>query len=109
MSRSRPVPAPDREVDLHGLRPHQALQRLVMELHSARLAGSERLLVITGRGLGNHLQRPILRARVETWLRAEGARFGVQGWVPTSRGGALLVRLRMPSADHRAPGGPRGA
>jgi DNA-nicking Smr family endonuclease len=87
------------EVDLHGLRPEQALHRLEMGLHTARIQGLERLLVITGRGWGNRLQQPVLRRHVEDWLRQRGARFGVQGWEETSRGGALLVELRRVGAD----------
>jgi DNA-nicking Smr family endonuclease len=53
------------------------------------------LLVITGRGWGNLEQKPILRPKVEEWLRGdEGKRLGVVDFETTSRGGALLVRLR---------------
>jgi DNA-nicking Smr family endonuclease len=53
------------------------------------------LLVITGRGFGNRAQLPILRTRVEGWLRgAEGARAGVLAFELHSKGGALLVRVR---------------
>ena len=54
------------------------------------------LLVITGRGFGNLAQEPILRPLVEAWLRgAEGQRAGVASFRLASRGGALLVRLRV--------------
>ena len=90
---------PQRQVDLHGLRPEQALRRLEQELHTARLAGSGTLLVITGRGLGNRLQQPILRERVASWLAEHGRRFGVRAWREASRGGALELDL----AAGRAP------
>jgi DNA-nicking Smr family endonuclease len=81
------------EVDLHGLHPEQAVKRLEMALHTARIQGSERLTVITGRGLGNAKQTPVLRKRVEAWLAAEGGRYGATRWQPISRGGALDVRF----------------
>ena len=78
------------EVDLHGLTPDQALRRLAQELHSARVRGLGRLRVITGRGWGNARQEPILRQRVETWLRSPAAAtFRVQRFERASKGGAL--------------------
>jgi DNA-nicking Smr family endonuclease len=82
------------EVDLHGLRPEAALRRLEQELHAARVRGAPGLVVITGRGLGNLAQEPVLRPRVEAWLRGpDGARFGVRDFRQIHRGGALEVRL----------------
>jgi DNA-nicking Smr family endonuclease len=83
------------EIDLHGLPPSQALRRLGQELHACRLRRVDRALVITGRGWGNRLQKPVLRPLVEDWLRGpDGARLGVVGFELHSQGGALLVRLR---------------
>jgi DNA-nicking Smr family endonuclease len=82
------------EVDLHGRRPDEALRHLARELHAARQRRLRSVLVITGQGLGNALQKPILRGKVEAWLLGEqGRRLGVEGFERTSRGGALLVRL----------------
>jgi DNA-nicking Smr family endonuclease len=81
-------------VDLHGLPPERALRRLAQELHAARMRRVAELLVITGRGLGNRTQQPVLRRRVEEWLRGpEGTRAGVRSFALESRGGALRVRL----------------
>jgi DNA-nicking Smr family endonuclease len=83
------------EIDLHGLNPEQALRRLGRELHACRVRRSPELLVITGAGFGNALHQPILRGRVAAWLDGpDGKRLGVLGHAVTSRGGALLVRLR---------------
>ena len=93
---------PDREdpstkVDLHGLRPEEALRRLSQALHAARVRGVETLTVVTGRGWGNREQKPVLRAKVEAWLSGpEGRRAGVQSHRRTHSGGALEVRLRNP-------------
>jgi len=82
------------EVDLHGKRPEAALRHLGRELHAARQRRLREVLVITGQGLGNPLQKPILRTMVEQWLSGpEGRRLGVQGFERESRGGALRVRL----------------
>lgn len=87
-------PEPDLELDLHGLTPHAALRRLAQELHSARVQGAARMLVITGRGWGNRLQEAKLRPIVESWLRGpEGTRAGVSAVTRVQKGGALLVQL----------------
>ena len=95
MARRRdPEPAPERSVDLHGRRPEEALRRLAQELHAARVSGADRLRVITGRGWGNRTFEPILRKRVEAWLRGEeGRRLGVRSIEVAAKGGALDLRL----------------
>ncbi len=81
---------PEREIDLHGLPPEQALHRLAQEIHATRVRGGRRLRVITGRGWGNPTQKPVLRGRVEAWLRGpEGNRAGVRGLTVVAKGGAL--------------------
>ncbi len=88
------------EIDLHGLPPSQALRRLGQELHACRQRRVDRALVITGRGWGNRLQKPVLRPMVEEWLRGpDGARLGVVGFETHSQGGALLVRLRSGASE----------
>lgn len=84
------------EVDLHGLRPSDALRRLSSALVAARLRRSTELVVVTGKGLGNLRQQPILRDKVEAWLAGpEGARHGVTGVAREPHGGALRARLRV--------------
>ena len=81
-------------VDLHGLSPDQALRRLTQALHAARVRGRSEIMVITGAGWGNPTQQPILRKRMEAWLRGpEGRSFGVRDVQVVHRGGALAVRL----------------
>lgn len=85
---------PPLEVDLHGLRPDEALVRLGQALHRARVQGEERIDVITGRGIGNPTREPVLRGRVEAWLKADGTRtYGVRGFRRIARGGCLRVEL----------------
>ena len=93
------MPTPQPSVDLHDLRPDAALRRLAQALHTARLQGATGLLVITGKGLGNRAQKPVLRGQVENWLRGpEGKALGVRGLDRARSGGALEVHLRLPGA-----------
>ncbi|HJP02403.1 MAG TPA: Smr/MutS family protein [Planctomycetota bacterium] len=86
-----------REIDLHGLRPEQALRSLFSGLQTARVRGWTKVVVITGRGWGNARQEPILRGKVETWLQGQQARrVGVKSFSRQSHGGALDVNLRAP-------------
>lgn len=85
---------PPPEVDLHGLRVELGLRRLRQAVHAARLRGPGRLIVITGRGMGNRQQEPILRRAVEAWPGGpEGRSHGVRGFRLRNRGGALEVDL----------------
>jgi DNA-nicking Smr family endonuclease len=85
------------EVDLHGLRPDQALRRVGQALHAARVRRSHFLLVITGRGIGNRQGVPVLRQAVEAWLRSAEARAqGVRDVRRSRDGGSLEVRLSAP-------------
>lgn len=82
-------------MDLHGLRPDEALRRAAREIHACRVRGLDRLKIITGKGWGNLLQQPVLRPKVEQWLRGpEGVRAGVLGFVVADDGGSLVVELR---------------
>lgn len=81
-------------MDLHGLTVEQALRRVAQALHTARVRGWRRLLVITGAGWGNPDWQPVLRPRVEAWLRGqEGRAAGVKDVRRVHRDGALEVRL----------------
>lgn len=81
-------------VDLHGLTVEQALRRLTQALHTARVRGWKRLLVVTGAGWGNPDHKPVLRPRVEAWLRGpEGRTAGVKDVRRVHKEGALDVLL----------------
>ena len=86
---------PPVEIDLHGLRPDEALRRVEREIHTCRVRRVERLKIITGRGWGNLKQQPILRTKVERWLAGpEGRRLGVLEFEVADDGGSLVVRIR---------------
>jgi DNA-nicking Smr family endonuclease len=82
-------------VDLHGLGVEQALRRVAQALHAARVRRLKRLLIVTGAGWGNPDQKPVLRPKVEAWLRGpEGRALGVKDVRRVHRDGALDVLLR---------------
>ena len=98
---------PAAQVDLHGLRPDDALRRVAQELHSCRVRRMDRIKIITGKGWGNLRQQPILRPKIEQWLAGpEGRRLGVLGFEVADDGGSLIVALR---SDGHAVDRARGA
>jgi hypothetical protein len=106
----RPAPEPDDEaedlptLDLHGLSPDAALKRLELFLHSARVRGLERVIVVTGRGLSNGTGKPVLRERIEAWCRSpEGRNRGVAQVERVAKGGALELSLRPAAPRRPAP------
>jgi DNA-nicking Smr family endonuclease len=92
---SEPDEDPPHEVDLHGLRPEDALRRAAREIHACRVRRIDRLKIITGKGWGNLKQQPILRPKVEHWLSGpEGRRLGVLDFEVADDGGSLVVRIQ---------------
>lgn len=83
------------EINLHGLRPEDALRRVAQGLHACRVRRMDRLKIITGRGWGNLRQRPVLRPKVEQWLAGpEGQRLGVLRFEVADEGGSLIVEIQ---------------
>ncbi len=77
---------------------------MAQELHASRMRRERGLVVVTGRGWGNLRQEPILRSRVEEWLRTPEARsLGVRSHRVVAKGGALDITL-----VHGADDGGRG-
>ncbi len=60
------------ELDLHGLTTLEARHELTEFLHMATEAGLRCLLIIHGKGYGSEGQEPILKRRVNYWLRQRG-------------------------------------
>ncbi len=94
----KPLP----QIDLHRLVWADASRRLKHALHAARVRGEAGLVVITGLGMGNASQAPILRTHVERWLgTAEARSLGVRGFRRVHRDGALEVELVVPRDRER--------
>ena len=95
------------EIDLHGLRPEDALRRVAQGIHGCSVRRMNRLKIITGRGWGNLRQQPVLRPKVEQWLAGpEGIRMGVLRFDVADGGGSLVVELR--NEGHRREGSETG-
>jgi DNA-nicking Smr family endonuclease len=90
-------PAPEREVDLHGLFARDAEQRLARELAEADRTGARCLLVIHGRGIHSRAGA-VLRDALPEWLARGPHADRVMAFAaaPRSLGGpgATLVLLR---------------
>lgn len=90
-------PAPEREIDLHGLRVGAAEQALAAALEAAWRASERCLLVIHGRGLRSPAE-PVIKRSLPGWLAAppHGARILAFTSAAPERGGAgaTLVLLR---------------
>ncbi len=88
---------PPPELDLHGLNPVAALQRLQQFLHATRVQGLLEARVITGRGRGTPKHPPVLRQRVELFLSGpQGRALGVKSSRRIAKGGALELTLAAP-------------
>lgn len=98
----RGVKAIDARIDLHGLKQHQAHDRLIGFLYQAQARQHKVVLVITGKGSGPERaymdERGILRRMVPQWLAMPDMRSVVVGYeeAHASHGGsgALYVRIR---------------
>ena len=73
---------------------YAAINSTIQEFTPARVRGWTRLLVVTGAGWSSADQKPVLRPRVEAWLRGpEGRAMGVKDVRRAHRDGALDVLL----------------
>ena len=57
------------ELDLHGLRVEEARQALSQFLHHCWLHKKQCVHIIHGKGYGSHQNKPVLKNRVNHWLR----------------------------------------
>ena len=87
-------------IDLHGMKQHEAKERLSAFLHRAQAGGKSLVLVITGKGTAapEGAERGVLRRAVPLWLALPELRplvIGFEEAVPSHGGaGALYVRIR---------------
>lgn len=90
-------PAPEREIDLHGLDAPAAAKRVRRVLETAREEGVRCVLVIHGRGLRSDGEA-VLRRALPEWLAAPPLDRLVQAFAPAPErlggAGASLVLLR---------------
>lgn len=79
-------------IDLHRLTAAESQRVVARALHTWRVQGVERAVLVTGRGYGNRRQEPILRGKLEAWLGGAQARgLGVRSWRRVARDGALEI------------------
>ena len=78
---SDPDEAPPHEVDLHGLRPEDALRRAAREIHACRVRRIDRLKIITGKGT-----LVVERAPIGLFARAVGDESDVYQNADAARG-----------------------
>jgi DNA-nicking Smr family endonuclease len=87
-------------IDLHGMKQHEAKERLSAFLHRAQAGGKSLVLVITGKGTAapQGAERGVLRRAVPLWLALPELRplvIGFEKAAPSHGGaGALYVRIR---------------
>ena len=92
--------AVQREIDLHGLRTHEAREALGHFLRDAQRAGVRCVRVVHGKGLGSPGKTPVLKGKVHAWLvqKQEVLAF-VQARPLEGGAGALVVLLTAPPRD----------
>ena len=104
----------DAVLDLHGLRQHEAHERLRRFLHQSQFNHARLVLVVTGKGNsptknhdGEGHGKGVLRRLVPDWLRMPDLRPVVMGFeeaAPHQGGsGALYVRVRKRRTDGEMP------
>lgn len=86
-------------IDLHGMRQVEAHRALLSFIERCRARGQRHLLVITGKGSGEHRGEPgVLKREVPRWLNEPEFRRSVVGFTHAHKRhggeGALYVRLR---------------
>ena len=93
----------DADIDLHGMRQHQAHAALTRFVLARAARGDRTLLVITGKGLkktgyGALAERGVLRHMLPRWLNEADLKPYIAGWEVSARHhggeGAFYVRLK---------------
>ena len=91
-------PAKTPSIDLHGVAPHRVEAKLEQFLYDAFRSKARQVEIVTGRGASNRSGTPVLRGRVEAWIRKNKSRFNITQRQRTNRGGALLLQLKERSS-----------
>ena len=83
------------ELDLHGLTVAEAKNALVNFLGGARVAGWRCVRIVHGKGHGSHGRQPVLKGKVNNWLRRFDAALAFCSTRPVDGGtGAVYVLLK---------------
>lgn len=83
------------ELDLHGYTVPEAREALAVFLHSAQQAGKRCVRIIHGKGLGAEGKLPILKIKVNSWLRQKNPVLAFCSARPQDGGtGAVYVLLK---------------
>lgn len=83
------------ELDLHGMTVAVARQALTAFLRAARAAGKRCTIIIHGKGHGSYQKQPVLKGKLNLWLRRREEVLAFCSARPVDGGtGALYVLLR---------------
>jgi DNA-nicking Smr family endonuclease len=86
------------ELDLHGYTVADAREALFLFLHDARASGRRCVRVVHGKGNGSQGRQPVLKGKVNHWLRQIDAVLAFASTRPVDGGtGAVYVLLKRPS------------
>lgn len=87
----------DRELDLHGLRSEEAKAAIVRFLAECRDRGARCVRIVHGKGLRSKGAGPVLKQRLDGWLRQRSDVLAFVSARPEDGGtGAVYVMLRAP-------------
>lgn len=91
------------ELDLHGLRVEEARQVLTTFLHNALDRGLKTVRIIHGKGHGSLHKQPVLKGKVNHWLRQRNEVLAFCSARPVDGGtGAIYVLLQRSRTVHRS-------
>lgn len=83
------------QLDLHGMRVAEARLAVAQFLAAARARGQRCVRIIHGKGNGSALKQPVLKIKVNHWLRQRDEVLAFASATPTDGGtGAIYVLLR---------------
>ena len=86
-----------RQLDLHGLRRHEARELLSIFIREAYQHGIRCVRVVHGKGLGSPGKAPVLKSRVHSWLVQKNEVLAFVQAKPADGGAGALVVLLMAS------------
>ena len=86
-----------RQLDLHGLRVHEAREALGAFIRQAHKAGLRCVRIVHGKGLGSPGRSPVLKSRVQRWLVQKNEVLAFVQARPIDGGAGALVVLLQPA------------